>query len=76
MAATDSRRLADLDDDELDRLLPLIKVTPFAAHRTSAPGGCGCPCAATRRMEEGQGKLVFPPCFSSYLFFPPSRVTG
>uniref|UniRef100_A0A0E0HFR7 DUF6598 domain-containing protein n=1 Tax=Oryza nivara TaxID=4536 RepID=A0A0E0HFR7_ORYNI len=54
MAATDSRRLADLDDDELDRLLPLIKVTPFAAHRTSAPGGCGCPCAATRRMEEGQ----------------------
>jgi hypothetical protein len=54
MAATDSRRLADLDDDELDRLLPLIKVTHFAAHRTSAPGGCGCPCAATRRMEEGQ----------------------
>uniref|UniRef100_A0A0E0A0G2 Uncharacterized protein n=1 Tax=Oryza glumipatula TaxID=40148 RepID=A0A0E0A0G2_9ORYZ len=54
MAATDSRRLADLDVDELDRLLPLIKVTPFAAHRTSAPGGCGCPCAAPRRMEEAQ----------------------
>ncbi|KAF2931201.1 uncharacterized protein [Oryza sativa Japonica Group] len=54
MAATDSRRLADLDVDELDRLLPLIKVTPFAAHRTSAPRGCGCPCAAPRRMEESQ----------------------
>uniref|UniRef100_A0A0E0DSQ8 DUF6598 domain-containing protein n=1 Tax=Oryza meridionalis TaxID=40149 RepID=A0A0E0DSQ8_9ORYZ len=54
MAATDSRRLADLDVDELDRLLPLIKVTPFAMHRSSAPGGCGCPCAAPRRMEEAQ----------------------